>query len=170
MIRNKQHHPKPTGKAMIEYDPTQPLHPNPKPYDYVIGIDCGVNTGYAIYDCEERKLVCVETTMIHRAMDDIRHGYAAKGYKIFVRVEDARQVRFKVDPVRAQGAGSVKREAGLWGDFLTDLGIPHEMVRPNNGITKWGADQFKAFTGWQGRTSNHSRDASLLCFKYIPKK
>lgn len=153
---------------MIHYSPTDNLHPNPKPYDYVVGIDCGVNTGYAIYDCKADKLTSVCSTMIHRAMDDLRHGKA--GFKVFVRVEDARQVRFNTDKMRQQGAGSVKRDAKCWEDFLTDMKIPFEMVRPNKRITKWDAEQFKQYTGWQGRTNEHSRDAAMLCYKYKPRK
>ena len=79
-------------------------------------------------------------------------------------VEDARKAVFgrKMEGFKLQGAGSVKRDASIWEDFLTDLNIPFEMVRPNKRITKMKSDTFKNYFKWQGRTTYHSRDAAML--------
>lgn len=130
---------------------------------HVIGIDCGKNTGFAVWNNIAKKLYRVETMPIHRAMLEVLKCDPAD---VLIVVEDARQVRFKVAAVRAQGAGSVKRDASIWDDFLTDMGYRHIMARPNKRGTKWSADQFKLHTAWTGRTSEHARDAAMLVYDY----
>lgn len=132
-------------------------------YEYIIGIDTGVNTGFATYDVKAKKLVTVHTCKIHTAMEQIR---AIRDKKIFVRFEDARKRKWLGNKGREslQGAGSVKRDAKIWEDFLEDYGIPYEAVAPKNNKTKVKADYFGKLTGWSKRTSEHSRDASLLVF------
>lgn len=132
-------------------------------YEYVIGIDVGTKTGFAVWSKRTKVFICLETLKIHQAMDRVEMW---KDKKILVRVEDARMVKYKTDPVKAQGAGSVKRDSQIWFDFLTDHQIPFEMVRPNNMITKWNAEDFEKRTGFKGRTSSHSRDAGLIVFNY----
>jgi hypothetical protein len=85
---------------------------------------------------------------------------------ISVIVEDARFVKFKVKRERAQGAGSVKRDAQIWEDFLEKHSIPYKMVRPNKRITKWEARRFAEYTGWTKKTNDHSRDAGMLSFHW----
>ena len=134
-------------------------------YRYYIGIDTGVNTGYAVYDKEIKQLTVVSTVMIHQAMLALlvihKDGYSNE---CMVIVEDARQVRFNTDKAKLQGAGSVKRDAKMWEDFLKDLKFPFQMVRPKKAITKFDADKFKSVTGWEGRTNSHGRDAAMLVF------
>lgn len=132
-----------------------------KDIQYIIGIDTGVNTGIAIWDVKKRQLCSVDSVKIHEAMETV--AWLKKiGSRIFVRVEDARQVRFGTDKHKAQGAGSVKRDCKIWEDFLTDLEIDFEMVRPQKARTKWDAEVFKKVTGWKERTSVHGRDAATL--------
>lgn len=142
-------------------------------YRYYIGIDCGVNTGYAIYSREGKQLTHVSTTMLHKAIIDIK-GIFDTGVEtsILVVVEDARQVRFNTDKMKQQGAGSVKRDAKIWADFLEDYKIPHLMVRPKKAITKLSAERFKEVTGWSERTNEHGRDAAMLVWgaTYTPQQ
>lgn len=130
---------------------------------YAIGIDCGTNTGLAIYDVQAKKLVQCSTLKIHRAMEVIIN---YREHKIIVFVEDARLAVFgrSNDYNRAQGAGSVKRDAAIWEDFLTDLGVEFQMKRPNKKITKLGKYEFEKITGYKGLTSSHSRDAGMMVF------
>lgn len=85
---------------------------------------------------------------------------------MLVRVEDARQATWnrKEDVHRAKGAGSVMRDASIWEDFLEDLGIDYEMVRPRKEFTKWKENAFRSLTKFKGRTSEHARDAALLVY------
>ncbi len=144
-------------------------------YRYYIGIDTGVNTGIAIYDREKKDLIIVDCDMIHITMDYIRRIITEKVVhpdEILFVVEDARQVQFQTDKAKAQGAGSVKRDAKIWEDYFTWHNIPHMMVRPKKAITKLSADEFKATTGWTERTNSHARDAAMLVWgaTYTPQQ
>jgi hypothetical protein len=63
---------------------------------------------------------------------------------------------------KLMGAGSVKRDCEIWEEFCENYDIPYTAVPPRKGLTKWDAETFNKMTGWQGRTSNHARDAALL--------
>lgn len=143
-------------------------------YDVLIGIDTGVNTGFATYSPISRKLISVETIKIHEAMERVLA--INSKCKLKVRFEDARlrtwfgdsrdaKVRAKVD-AKQQGAGSVKRDASIWEDFLTDKNIAFEMVNPEKNNTKLDPSQFRQMTGWTARTSNHARDAAMLVYGF----
>ena len=67
---------------------------------------------------------------------------------------------------KLQGVGSAKRDASIWEDYLTDLGVEFEMVAPKRNITKLSQERFKVITGWQNRTNEHGRDAAMLVFGF----
>lgn len=139
-----------------------------------IGIDTGTHTGVAVWDGNQ--FLLLETMAIHKAMK-IVNGYAQSGIEVVVRVEDPRQRTWfgtermsrEQERKKLQGVGSVKRDASIWDDFLTDLckakaNIKYEMVAPKRNITKLSSESFKAITKWQGRTNEHCRDAAFLVF------
>lgn len=135
---------------------------------YLIGIDPGTKTGFAVWQRNVKKLI-LRTYSIHEAMDDVKRLIEMFGTKtMFVTVEDARQAVHgrQMDKHKAQGAGSIKRDCSIWEDFLTDLGIAFEMKRPNKNLTKMNADLFADMTGYKERCSSHARDAALLVFGY----
>ena len=137
-----------------------------KKYDYIIGIDPGTHTGLAVWT--GLNLAQVQTLMIHEALLAV-HDWNGL-VNIFVRIEDARLRTWygndKGDRAKSQGVGSIKRDCAIWEDFCKDLGIDYEMVKPGRVKTKLTAASFKNLTGWEGRTTEHSRDAGFLCFKY----
>jgi hypothetical protein len=140
-----------------------------KPYQVVIGIDSGTKTGFAQYDKRQKRFTVIETVKIHTAMFRIRELHAA-GTPLLVVVEDARQATFNrsnsKDMHRAQGAGSVKRDAAIWQDFLDDENIQYLLRRPDKAKTKWPAKVFQQATGFTGRTSEHARDAAIMILGY----
>lgn len=136
---------------------------------YWIGIDCGEHTGLAVWDSIERRLLKVETMPLHRAFGVVTVLWNLHPQNIRVVFEDARKRKYipserNVAEYRGKlmGAGAVKRDAKIWEEFLTDYDIPFIAQAPRAGLTKWNADYFARVTGWQGRTSEHSRDAALL--------
>ena len=140
-----------------------------------IGIDTGVHTGYAVYDSRIQQLTAVGTDKIHNVMQlvsGLNDVSKEKGDNIRVRVEDARKRTWygfhtaKQDRARLQGAGSVKRDAQIWEDFLTDLCVDFEMVAPKNNATKLTAESFRKLTGWTGKTNEHGRDAAMLVYGF----
>lgn len=139
-----------------------------KKYDYLIGIDCGVNTGFAIWNREGKKFFGIHTHPIHKAMERVRLWHEGEPGKVFVRVEDARLAKYgrENDFHKIKGAGSVMRDAKIWEDFLSDLKIDFQMVRPNKSLTKLDAKTFKNLTGYTETTSVHARDAAMLVFGF----
>ena len=132
-----------------------------------IGIDTGTHTGFAVWDSKQKRLLDLETLPIHRALERV-HDFnliaETMGTFIHVVFEDARLRRWYSGDATAkmQGAGSIKRDAAIWEDFLTDYKYDFTMVVPQKGMTKMNEEYFKTLTGWNGRTSNHARDAALL--------
>lgn len=137
-------------------------------YKILIGIDSGVNTGIAIYVCGSRQLHSAASTTIHEAMEQVRYWNKCYPGGVLVRVEDARKRTWfgKATKEVLQGAGSIKRDAKIWDDFLRDLKVDYEMVAPKNNKTKLSASVFAKLTGFKGSTNEHSRDASMLVFGY----
>lgn len=137
-----------------------------KKYRYYIGIDSGTTTGYAIWDSKERKLLLVDSMKIHIAMANIQMLEREYLDQTLIRVEDARKRTWFGNSGREklQGAGSVKRDAVIWQDFLTDLKANFQMVAPKNNKTKVDSELFKKLTGWPHKTNEHARDAAMLVF------
>lgn len=139
---------------------------------YLIGIDSGTNTGFCLYDRFGKMIRKLKTMQIHRAMMEVKAIYDVAPGKVMVVVEDARQVNMKTDPVKAQGAGSVKRDANIWEEFLSDKeifpDISFQFVRPNKNNTKNGlsAESWRKITKWAGPADTHARDAAMLVFGY----
>ena len=144
---------------------------------YYIGIDTGVNTGIAVWDNRKRSLLLVETTTIHKAMkvvEEYKEIAESESTKVVVRVEDPRQRTWfgtermsrEEERKRLQGVGSVKRDASIWDAFLEDLEVEYEMVAPKRNVTKLTQERFKAITGWEKWTNEHSRDAAMLIYGF----
>lgn len=129
-----------------------------------IGIDPGTHTGVAVWDTRVGKFLSLETMPIHQALMEV-YKWRQRPVEIQVVFEDARQRTWfgKGDTnAKAQGAGSVKRDCSIWEDFCKDYGIPFWAKPPVKGATKVSADYFKMVSHWEGRTSEHSRDAAML--------
>lgn len=146
------------------------MRPN---YRYYIGIDCGVNTGMAIWDKQSKELHQVDCCSIIKAMAFISGFIPVDKSKVLIRIEDARlrkwiprQKNEKAERGRNRGAGSVMRDAQIWEEFCTMHQIPFELVPPKDNKTKTTAAYFKTITGWQGTTNEHSRDAAMLVFGF----
>lgn len=130
----------------------------------IIGLDTGVNTGFSVWCQKEKRLFIVKSLMIHQAIQRI---IGNRDEIKLVRVEDARLRKYITGGrEKLQGAGSIKRDAKIWQDFLTDYNIPFELVAPKNNITKLDADQFKKITGWAKSTNQHARDSAMLVFNW----
>ena len=139
-----------------------------KQYRYAIGIDTGVHTGFALWDIQEQRLITCETMQIDEAMESVMFIFASHK-NIIVIIEDARLRKFfKGENMAAkqQGAGSIKRDAKIWEDYLTRLRIDFKLVNPTYRRTKLTDEYFKKISKYEGRTSNHARDAAMLVLGY----
>jgi hypothetical protein len=135
-----------------------------KKFKYIIGIDPGVNTGVCVWITETRCIRHLSDAKIHDAMEIVKWFKENNPGDVFVRVEDARKRTWfgKAGPGQLQGAGSIKRDCKIWEDFLESMHIEFEMVAPKNNITKLDAKRFKMISKYDGRTTEHSRDAAML--------
>lgn len=148
----------------------------------LVGIDPGVETGLAIWDRGEQAFIGVITCGIYEAMEALASRIVTGGLDE-IRFEDARlrkwfpEVKNSPEAIKKlQGAGSVKRDSAIWQEFCEfyeDYDIKCRMIAPADvyknfplppGCRKWLAKDFKRMTGWQGRTSQHARDAAALVF------
>jgi hypothetical protein len=137
-------------------------------YNYIIGIDCGVQTGFCVYGVKEKAIMEIDTRKIHEVMWVVAKWKEYHGKNILVRVEDARKRKWfgSSDREKLQGAGSVKRDAKIWEDFLFAIEVDFEMVEPKNNKTKLDRKKFKMFTGYDGVTTEHARDAAMLVYGF----
>ena len=133
-----------------------------------VGIDTGKHTGVAVWFSGTNMgfFASIDTMPIHKAMKTVLELKQSHKEDVFVIFEDARQRRYFGNSGREvwQGAGSIKRDAVIWEDFLTDEGIEFRAMPPTKGATKLTKETFQNITGWTGRTSEHSRDAAMLVF------
>lgn len=135
----------------------------------MIGIDTGVNTGFAVAADRGNggQLEQVESLSITQAMLKVQHQVQTWGIQnVCLYIEDARQrTWFTGGREKAQGVGSVKRDAQIWEDWCKEQGFKFLMIHPAANATKKKATDFKRMTGWVGRTNEHARDAAMLVFK-----
>lgn len=132
----------------------------------LVGVDTGVNTGFAVaFDYGQGgELAEVSSLTITQAMERIKQ-LAELHHKanVYVFIEDARlRTWFTGGREKAQGVGSVKRDAQIWEDWCKENHIQYKLIHPKNNCTKYKADVFKKVTGWQQRTNEHARDAAML--------
>lgn len=139
----------------------------------LIGIDTGVNTGFAVAADRGNggELEQVESLSITQAMEKVKELIEQWGISnVCLFIEDARQrTWFTGGREKAQGVGSVKRDAQIWEDWCKEQGLNYLMIHPAANATKTKADVFKKRTGWIERTNEHARDAAMLVFKRFAK-
>lgn len=144
----------------------------------VIGIDCGVNTGVSVWCQESKEITYFDSMMIHRALAIVE---LRKDEVALVRVEDARKAyksskyTTESDNAKKQGVGSVKRDSKIWDDFLSDLNIPYELVKPTKAATYKATKKspermhlfhriFPKIPRLTTVSEDHIRDATHLCY------
>jgi len=157
---------------------------------YFIGIDPGVNTGYATFcyhtQTDQLDLLLCESNDITDVIDYLMDwGQIFKLQNTLFFIEDARERKWfgtaeskiyqKIksrQPITASelstykgmllGAGSVRRDCAILESLMQKMEYNYQMIAPKNNKTKTTAAQFKALTGWKERTNEHGRDAAML--------
>ncbi|MBD8008286.1 hypothetical protein [Acinetobacter pecorum] len=113
---------------------------------------------------ELHQVECLSITKAMQAVQEIKAIHGKDNFKLYI--EDARKrTWFTGGKEKAQGVGSVKRDAQIWEDWCIEQEFNYIMVHPKANATKTKADLFKKITGWTGRTNEHARDAAMLVFK-----
>lgn len=130
---------------------------------YIIGIDPGTITGFAIWDAHNKRFADIFSCGIIEAIYYLK---ALNKGEIFVRIEDARKRKWfgANSNSKQQGAGSIKRDCSIWEELMELENIAHEFTSPGKIKTKLKSEEFKRLTGWTSPTNEHARDAAMLVF------
>lgn len=130
-----------------------------------MGVDPGVHTGLAVWNVKTRNFELLRALKLHEALDVVTRIHALGRLRRVV-FEDARLRRWfgAAGREQLQGAGSVKRDCGVWQEFLEDSGMAYEAVSPQAKGRKLDAAAFKRLTGWTASTNEHARDAAMLVY------
>lgn len=141
-----------------------------------IGIDCGVNTGFAVWNSNKKVFLELETYTFWESIERIQYYTSERNCNRIVLnsiVEDVTQnkptfnrgQKGKIQDTISQRVGSNKRDCQLMCEFLEINLIPLIKVKPTKqSLTKLDSQQFFNLTKYPHRTSSHSRDAACLVF------
>lgn len=130
---------------------------------YVIGIDPGKKTGYAVYDKLDGELIILQSVDFWELIFDvdIRFGPDVVG-KVVIEKPSTKQMFHKnASPTMGVNVGMNRREAELLIEWFSRKEYNVVVSKPLGKINK---DKFKKITGWQGRTNEHTRDAGMLAY------
>lgn len=158
----------------VKKDDDLMLRIHQKTHGLIIGIDPGVDTGFAVWLRSDRKYQSIKTLSPYQAIKELQlcAGLVHPRY-VLVRIEDARKRKVfgkadlqqqKYGAAIREGAGWAKAHSSLFEEVVQDLGFDYQLLAPRN--TKWTPEYFKQVTGWKGVTSNHARDAASIVFQF----
>ncbi len=136
-------------------------------YDILIGIDPGTHNGVGVWN--GRELTELHDFKTWEILQWLGRMHAVHGDRLYVFIEDPNTwVSFggsKEDAAsRAQGAGSVKRSYKVLTEYMEDHGIHFTPTRLQGGLKKLEKEYFNKLTGWTGKSTEHSRDGSMIVF------
>ena len=135
-----------------------------------VGIDPGVDTGFATYNTETKEHA-ISTLTFWKTIYAINAIQSLGDLTVVVENPNLNKPVFfrglnAMKNLRvAQNVGANKRDAQLLIDYCKDRKIPLIEVRPSkNTYTKLSVEQFEEIFGITDRTSQHARDAMMLIF------
>lgn len=138
----------------------------------LIGLDPGQQNGFAVWDGEKfLKMKTLTFWELVAELREIRDYAKSEGIELHVRLEwpvankpvfdraNANEIgkRLRI----AQNVGQNKNDAIRIAEFMEDNGISYEKCTPNkNSMINLNAERFRMITKYEGRTSQHVRDAA----------
>jgi len=131
---------------------------------FLIGIDPGKDTGFAVYDTDEKAFVLCKKYSFWEAIEKLAY-YKTFGFLAYVELPKTKHVwhsgakNQNAKNRTAVNVGSVIREAELIVEWLEREEVEHKTVAPKGKVND---AVFRKLTGWPGRTSQHARDAGML--------
>lgn len=166
---------------VIVTDDKKPAGVNPKPfspaklYNIYLGVDPGINTGFAVWNAPAQKLLEVKTVNFWGCITHITQYMNLYGAsEICLVIEDVigNRPTFHHNATGAkqrekisQNVGGNKRDCQLIIEYCEMHGIKVVRKVPGRGgSTKLKDEPFKKLTKWEGKTSNHARDAAMLVY------
>jgi hypothetical protein len=139
----------------------------------VVGIDPGVSTGFAVYD--DGKLVSLETIEPYQVA---WHLSQLQFEPLFVAFEDSRLQSHVWLPSQSKGvASNIARKVGMvdaWCYLIErvceEYDIAYMRISPKAKGQKLNAKDFELFTGWDGKSNQHERDAAMVAWQFRSRK
>lgn len=131
---------------------------------FVIGIDPGINCGFAVFDRMEKKLIACRSMQLWELFQTLR-AWSSNNVEVFIENPNTwtNIGQGKVEG-REQGAGAVKQSYKHITQFLDHLSVKYTATKLQGTMKKANAAKFKLITRWVGKTNEHSRDAALIVF------
>ena len=142
---------------------------------YIIGIDPGRNNGYAFWNCAVQKFEKLKTfdfwDLINEleqeaVLDRVKEIHIEAPFKnkpLFLKRFDPKSIAKTLKT--AQDVGGNKMIAKLIIEKCEQLGFKVIQRQPTKrSYTKVNKEWFNKTTGWNGQSSEHSRDAAMLIF------
>ena len=136
-------------------------------WKWVVGIDPGTHTGFAVYSVQRRAFAEIQTLSFWEAFDRVTE-YPVETTKVVVEVPSTKAVWQTLPKTglrtlqrQAVNVGGVLREAELLADGLFNAGY---LVIRAHPIGKTDKKRFQRITGFMDRLNQHQRDAGMLCW------
>ncbi len=134
----------------------------------VVAIDPGVHTGFAVTvngdltDVETYTFTEAQAWLLNCSAYADPEKQGCRTLELVIEDPRGQYVPYNQrEPQRIKGVGSVERDCKLWIEFCEFYGIPYRLVKPGK-YRKIDAATFRKWTGWDGRTSIHSRCAAMM--------
>ena len=137
---------------------------------YIIGIDPGKKTGFAIFNIFEKRITSASTQTfwdVYYYLHEISIIGRTDEYIINIEVPNSNHnwqknkdgsKNIKAD----KGVGAICRESEILAKGIENLEFQVNRIHPRG---KLNASQVKKITGYNGRTNPHVRDAIMLCWQ-----
>lgn len=135
---------------------------------FIIGIDCGVNTGVAIKETGANTFIYLKSLDFWQAYDLIIQSYPPESCRVHIEFLSEKEGLYSDRKVHghrmAANVGGVRRETALLIKGLERLGYEVLKIRPTR--IKWSQEDFTRHTGDTRRTNEHVRDAAWCVYNY----
>jgi hypothetical protein len=151
---------------------------------FVLGVDPGQHTGSAMYDRTEDRLCWLVTWDFWKLYDNVVENMqsdqvvivfevpkVAGGFRLYQRFKEGGQEEVKAGGPQSKVAANIganAREGTLLAQRFADMGFDVWIVPPPKRAKKWTAEDLYRETKFAGRSSEHSRDAARVAWRFVP--
>lgn len=133
----------------------------------IVGLDPGTHTGLAViqdgklYQLQTIHPLDIATMLAQWSPDRVIFEDSRLTSHLFTTNQKA-----AVAKSMARKVGQVDMVCGLIVEACECLGIPAHGISPKGKGAKLNAEQFKAATGWDGASNEHTRDGCMVAWPY----
>lgn len=150
---------------------------------FVLGVDPGLHTGVAMYSRERDELLWLRTMNFWGLYDHVLEQdtelleivfeipKVSGGFRLYHRFKKGGSEEVKEGGPQSKVAANIganAREGTLLARRFADFGFDVWSVSPPKKAKKWDADDLYRETKFAGRSSEHSRDAARVAWRFNP--